>query len=205
LTWIKTPARTFYGPIAAHEFDRERLDLDQPLSACEPPCWQSIVNWEPKSMGTVKHILLACDGSEHAEHAAQFAASLARSCAARITLLTVHPEDLLLLNAMGPAVWPGSIPYASMDTDELRQSIEARATKTIIEPCLKICGGDLEIGAPVQVWGQPAEQICQWAEANEVDLVVMGSRGQSSFTRLLLGSVSTQVTNHAACPVAVVR
>ena len=42
-------------------------------------------------------------------------------------------------------------------------------------------------------------------EQNPTDLLVVGSRGLSAARRLLLGSVSTALVNHAPCPVLVVR
>ncbi|HVX02755.1 MAG TPA: universal stress protein [Nitrososphaera sp.] len=47
--------------------------------------------------------------------------------------------------------------------------------------------------------------ITRYAEKNNVDLIVMGSRGLSKFKRMLLGSVANAVVNHSKCPVLVVR
>jgi nucleotide-binding universal stress UspA family protein len=47
--------------------------------------------------------------------------------------------------------------------------------------------------------------IVEEAEKEKVDLIVIGSRGLGRFKRLLLGSVSTGVANHANCAVLVVR
>ncbi len=53
--------------------------------------------------------------------------------------------------------------------------------------------------------GHPADVICRMAEERAVDMVVMGSRGQSSMTRFLLGSVSYRVARHAPSPVLIVK
>ena len=53
--------------------------------------------------------------------------------------------------------------------------------------------------------GHPAEQLIYYADRTGADLIVVGDRGRSNFARLLLGSVSKQVTEHAGRPVLVVR
>ena len=52
------------------------------------------------------------------------------------------------------------------------------------------------------VTGLPAEELLN--AAADADMIVVGSRGAGGFKRLLLGSVSTQVTHHAHCPVVVI-
>jgi nucleotide-binding universal stress UspA family protein len=50
--------------------------------------------------------------------------------------------------------------------------------------------------------GSPAQEIISAAEG--ADMVVVGSRGAGGFAQLMMGSVSSQVTHHAHCPVVVI-
>jgi nucleotide-binding universal stress UspA family protein len=62
----------------------------------------------------------------------------------------------------------------------------------------------VEVKCEVAV-GHAAEQILYHADSHGVDLIVLGHRGKSVFRRLLVGSVSKQVMQHASQPVLVVR
>ena len=55
--------------------------------------------------------------------------------------------------------------------------------------------------SPISVTGS----IVQYAERENIDLIVVGTRGRSGFKRLLLGSTASGVVIHAHCPVMVVR
>lgn len=65
-----------------------------------------------------------------------------------------------------------------------------------------------EHGVTVQVitnGGRPHLEIIQYAETNQVDLIVMCSRGQSGLSRWMMGSVSDRVVRGADVPVLLVR
>jgi nucleotide-binding universal stress UspA family protein len=62
------------------------------------------------------------------------------------------------------------------------------------------CKSELEI-----VTGDPAEEIIRLANIHKVDLIVIGSRGLTGISRILEGSVSSQVVEAATCSVLVVK
>jgi nucleotide-binding universal stress UspA family protein len=62
-------------------------------------------------------------------------------------------------------------------------------------------------GVPVIVsstGGDPAEEILRYAQRHPIDLIVVGSRGRTGFSRMLLGSVAERVLRGATCPVLTV-
>ncbi len=50
-----------------------------------------------------------------------------------------------------------------------------------------------------------ASSIVNYAENENVNLIVVGTRGKSGFKKLLLGSVASEVVTYAHCPVLVVK
>ncbi len=156
-------------------------------------------------MGAIKHLLVPIDGSEGAIAAATFAGELARGLGARVTLLIVHNEDQLVPYAWGAGEWPVIAADAAVSIDELREITESAAVEKELAAAHKALG-KLDTDAQlVQRWGHAAEEICRYAVDNEANMIVMGSRGRSGFTRLLLGSVSSQVVDHAYSAVTIVR
>lgn len=55
------------------------------------------------------------------------------------------------------------------------------------------------------LFGDPAHQICEYAENYPVDLVVIGSHGESGIAKILLGSTSSTILEHCKKPVIVYR
>ena len=56
-----------------------------------------------------------------------------------------------------------------------------------------------------QVTGSPGKTICQVARDSQADLIVIGRRGRSGLSELILGSVSNFVLHHAYCSVLIVQ
>ncbi|MGH8916933.1 MAG: universal stress protein, partial [Actinomycetes bacterium] len=52
------------------------------------------------------------------------------------------------------------------------------------------------------VHGLPADELVKASEG--ADMIVLGRRGMGGFARLLMGSVTSQVAQHAQCPVLIV-
>jgi len=156
-------------------------------------------------MAKLEHLLVASDGSEGALKAARFAGDLARALGARVTVLVVHNADVILPYAWGPGEWPAAAPYGTMSIDEIQTMIEGRAAENEVPATVAALGTLAAPATTAQRWGHAAEEICRYAVDHTVDLVVIGSHGRSGLGRLLLGSISNQVANHATCPVTIVR
>ncbi len=156
-------------------------------------------------MTAIKHVLVPTDGSEGALKAAGFAADIARALGARVSVLCVQSEDLIMPFAWGPGDQPGATPYGKMTIDEIRNMLEQRARDTELHETMGALGKLGDEPQAVVVWGHPAEEICEFARTQDVDLIVIGSHGRTGIKRALLGSISHAVANQAPCPVTIVR
>lgn len=138
-----------------------------------------------------KTILLGVDGSDHALKAARLAGELAR----------VHQSSIVWVVTCYMMV-PSYMGAPYFDTLIAEHQREA---ELILQPAIQEIGsipGELRHEI---LEGTPAEAILAVAEARNVDLIVMGTRGLGSLTGLLLGSQSQKVIAHAKCPVLVTR
>jgi len=143
----------------------------------------------------VKTILVPCDFSEYAERAYAWAIGLAEKWGAKIIL--VHAAQLF--TSLG---YPESV-YL-LDLKKMEDEILADAEKRLREFVAKK-GASPAVVETRAVTGDPFWEICQTAEKEHADLIVMGSHGRTGFAHVLLGSVAERVVRHAPCPVLVTR
>lgn len=138
------------------------------------------------------NLLLATDGSEHADRAAQTAVGLAQKLAdIKITILHVSAD----------------VPSRSKLVEahfDVKSVLETEAHKAITktEQYFKAAGVPYQLKVAL---GDPADQIVEIAAKDEHDLIVIGSRGLNVVSEVLMGSVSRKVSHHAKCPVLIVK
>jgi nucleotide-binding universal stress UspA family protein len=137
-------------------------------------------------------ILLATDGSPHAELAAMKAVDLAKSTKARLHVVAVGR----------------TFPAAVYDvyTEAGHEDLRREAQEVLDQQVRKIeeAGGTVAI-AHLKMNERRDEAIVHLAEDIDADLIVIGSRGFGGLRRALLGNVADSVVRHAHCPVLVVR
>lgn len=97
-----------------------------------------------------------------------------------------------------PGLYGWSAPAVDMDVDE--DEARQRMRKELTDVLGAEAAGSVRTHV---VHGNPADVLLRAAEDAEV--LVVGSRGRGGFARALLGSVSQHVSQHARCPVVIVR
>ena len=142
-------------------------------------------------------ILVAADGSPHANRALDFAARLARELReVEVTLINVGHIPIAESPPIGMPVYE--------DFGAAEQALE-RAGRQILENAAKpFVGNDMRV-TPIYRSGDPAAEITRAAREGRIDLVIVGARGLSQFSGLILGSVSEKVLHAAPCPALVVH
>ncbi len=134
-------------------------------------------------------ILLAVDGSIHADRAAELARTVAATGGDEV--LVVHIVEMLVGRAHGPVELDGdseAIERASQHVKEL----EAAGVTARVEL----------IRAPA---GHVAKVIAEAAEQYGAGLIVLGSRGRTDLAALMLGSVAHKVLHLSNRPVLIAR
>ena len=143
----------------------------------------------------IKKILVPTDGSKLAELAVKPALDIARHKNAKIISLCVlaAPFESSCFTGTGAA-------EGAQIIEDLKVEIAKENAERIVKEAKK-AGVEAEA---VVLSGSPADEILKVAEKEDVDLIVMGTKGRTG-TKRLLGSVAVSVISHAPCPVLTIR
>ena len=132
----------------------------------------------------MKNILVPVDGSEGSDRAVTEAISIAEACEAKLNFLYVANINACLSDAILEAV--------------------TKAGNVVLDRAMEMVPSGIEKEAFSET-GSPAVVILDFATSNDMDLIVMGSRGLGVVKGVLLGSVSQYIVEQSKCPVLVVK
>jgi nucleotide-binding universal stress UspA family protein len=143
----------------------------------------------------MKKILIATDGSACSAEAVQFGVELASEHEAEVVFVHVAPtSDIVPVAGFGMV---GALPRVPHELNEYDRApleeAEQIADQHGVRASCKLLAG------------HPAHEVVAYADSEDVDLIVVGSRGHGALASALLGSVSRTVLSESKRPVAIVR
>jgi nucleotide-binding universal stress UspA family protein len=143
-----------------------------------------------------KKVLVAYDGSEDSNKAVEAACAVSKG---RTSVTLLHVYGIPIMAYTGQAGMPQS------NVETLNEVVK-RAAEAVVKKGLRLAArkGVKAKGEVIESTSN-VEAIVTYASSKKFDLIVIGTRGNTGFKRLLVGSVSSGVVNHAHCPVLVVR
>jgi nucleotide-binding universal stress UspA family protein len=138
----------------------------------------------------MKKLLLASDRSDFSEGAIREAINLAKTCSSKLYVMSV---------AETPDIRAYNYPLVAFEKLEIvtRQHLESVKERAEKEGLICVI---IERRGP-----ETYKYIIDEAVKNKVEMIIMGRRGRTGITRLMMGSVTERVIGHAGCPVLVVR
>lgn len=132
----------------------------------------------------IQHLLVPLDFSGKSRQALRFAVPLAQKFAAKIHLVHVLPSP------------------RKAELDDLPR-LKYSAIKRLGDMSAQM-PPRLRAGNAVLV-GRPAEEILALVARNNIDLIVLTTKGRTGLRRVLVGSTAEHIMRHAQCPVMSVR
>lgn len=142
-------------------------------------------------------ILVPVDGSAHSMEAVKIAADFAKTKQAQIYMISVVPliggmED----HEISPSRRDRHMEIFEQRAEEaVRLACDALEKEGVTAACSKSVSTSISV----------PDAIIDFAEAERVDLIILGSRGLSSSSRFKIGSNATQVLKYSPCSVYLVK
>jgi nucleotide-binding universal stress UspA family protein len=150
-----------------------------------------------KIKGRFSTILVGIDGSESSIDAADYAIEMAKKDGAQVIALTVNR---IPLSSYGLAT-PQDEVKQSIENEDMQEfkewldKISQSAKRNNVQLKKEIINSQMSVEAA----------IVEYAESEGVDLIVIGTRGNSGIKNMLIGSIASGVVKYATCPVMVVK
>jgi nucleotide-binding universal stress UspA family protein len=136
--------------------------------------------------------VIATDGSENSQRAISCGVEIAKLSGA-----TVHALYVVDTPSIISETWTAG--------KEMVHELIIREGKKVLSKVKKIIEDSGVEVKEVLLEGYPSEEIINFAENNNMDLIVMGTLGKTGLERFLVGSVAENVVRNSKVPVMVIR
>ena len=147
-------------------------------------------------MIALKHILVATDFSEASDAALLYGRQLART----------HGATLHLLHIVGSVASEMASPIGiGPNSGQMQMELEAEAQQRLDTLVADDARRGLTARATALSSGSIAPAILAYADAEQIDLIIVGTHGRTGFAHFFMGSVAQHVVRRAPCPVLTVR
>jgi nucleotide-binding universal stress UspA family protein len=143
----------------------------------------------------IERILVPLDGSKTGEAAIPYVTALAKAAGAEVVLFQAVEHVRQVTGYF--TILPESIQATEEGLQAEAVAYLKRAEEVFMAQQIKT--------SVVVVWGAGAEQIIDYSEANNIDLIAMSSHGESGISRWVFGSVTDKVIHAGNTPLLVVR
>ena len=141
-----------------------------------------------------KKIMVATDGSEEVRKAVDSAIEIAKLSDAKLYAVHVIELGFYSITHSTDSEWEKAMKEQLIT--------EGKKATAYIENVGRAANVEVE---SVILEGNPAEEIIDFAEKNDIELIVMGSHGKTGIQRFLIGSVAENVVRHSKKSVLVVK
>jgi nucleotide-binding universal stress UspA family protein len=140
------------------------------------------------------NILVPFDGSAYAVKAFNEALGIAKKKQGKISILTCLEKDNLgawyIDKRVNKKIMKDAKEFAMASLSKLKDIADK---------------SDVLLSVHVLEAKSISKQIVNFASSKRINLIVIGSHGQTGFNRFILGSVSNQVSQTAECPVLIIK
>jgi len=139
-------------------------------------------------------ILVPYDGSGYSENAFEKSLEIAAKFESKLVALTVIQSKVS--NSAGVSL---------QRMQEIQD--EEENTATIMLKKLEEKAKNRNVPLSIKIIHNPSssEGILNYADSNNIELIVMGSHGRTGFRKMILGSVASDVIGHSKCPVLITK
>lgn len=161
---------------------------------------------QQRSDNKISKILVAIDGSEHSIKAADLALEMAKKESISAQKIGNELTALTVLDVSKPRKFLSS--FIAAPTYGLRELEEERNAAKGWMDAVRKKAEERKIpfrSEIIEGLVSAEATIVDYAESHQIDLIVVGTRGRTGFSKVLLGSVASRVVEYAHCSVVVVK